>query len=406
MSHGEEFTLDRRFLLRGIAAAGAVSALTLALTATPGVAADATGVASAYQIDPKHDGYSAAGVAAPPLTEKWRRDLGGTVSYPVVSGHKAFVTAPAADGSYGTSLYAIDTRTGKDAWGPIPLGGTYFWSALTLGGGNVYALTYDGQLTAFAAGTGAQLWQTDLPGQYAFTSPPTFRAGMVYTGGAGSGGTVYAVNATTGAVVWTASVENGDDSSPAVTADGVYVTYACEQDYRFDPATGATTWHHSTGCEGGGGKTPVVAAGGLWVRESFDGPPVLNLNTGKVKTRFGSYGMPAPAFSGHTGFFVVGGVLHAADAATPDQAIWTFTGDGSPLTSAPIVVNGYVYVGSQSGEIYAVDPATGQAVWSANTGSAILGPDEQNVSAPLTGLSAGQGVLLVPASDSLVAYGA
>jgi hypothetical protein len=63
-------------------------------------------------------------------------------------------------------------------------------------------------------------------------------------------------------VTWTAGVANGDDSSPAVT-DGIYVSDACEQSYRFDPATGATRWVHSTGCEGGGGKTPVIAAGGI-----------------------------------------------------------------------------------------------------------------------------------------------
>jgi outer membrane protein assembly factor BamB len=397
--------VNRRAWLRGIVTAAAASTLTLTIAAAPGQAADATGVAVAYQINAEHNGLSAAGVAAPPLTEKWRRDLGQAVSYPVIADHKAFVTVRTSD-DYGTALFAIDTRTGEDVWGPIDLGGTYYWSALTLGAGRVYAINADGRLAAFAIQTGRQLWQTDLPGQWSFSSAPTFRAGMVYTGGAGSGGTVYAVDAETGSVVWTASVANGDQSSPAVTATGVYVSYACEQSYRFDPATGATRWVHSTGCSGGGGKTPVVAAGGLWVRESFDGSlPVLALNNGRVKTRFGSRGMPAPAFSGQTGFFVVGGELHAADAATPDEPIWTFAGDGGQLRSAPIVVNGFVYVGSQSGTIYAVDPATGQAVWSADTGAEITAPDEHNFSSPLTGLAAGQDVLLVPASGRLVAYG-
>jgi outer membrane protein assembly factor BamB len=183
--------LDKRFMLRSCVAAAAASTLVLGFTATPGQAADDTGVAVTYQIDARHDGHSAAGVAAPPLTEKWRRDLGQAVSYPVIADHTAFVTVRTGDG-YGTSLYAIDTRTGQDVWGPVALGGTYYWSALTLGAGRVYAITYDGRLTAFAIGTGKQLWQTDLPGQYAFSSAPTFHAGMVYTGGAGSGGTVYA----------------------------------------------------------------------------------------------------------------------------------------------------------------------------------------------------------------------
>ena len=58
----------------------------------PAEAADATGVATAYQINARHDGNSAAGVAAPPLTEKWHRDLGRVVSYPVIANNRAFVT--------------------------------------------------------------------------------------------------------------------------------------------------------------------------------------------------------------------------------------------------------------------------------------------------------------------------
>jgi hypothetical protein len=55
--------------------------------------------------------------------------------------------------------------------------------------------------------------------------------------------------------------------------------------------------------------------------------------------------------------------------------------------------------------IYGLSRAKGHVVWSANTGSPIDGPDEQNVSSPLTGLGAGEGLLVVPASDQLVAYG-
>jgi len=46
-----------------------------------------------------------------------------------------------------------------------------------------------------------------LPGQYAFSSPPTAEGGFVYVGGAGDGGTVYAVDEKNGAVVWTENVE-------------------------------------------------------------------------------------------------------------------------------------------------------------------------------------------------------
>ena len=82
-------------------------------------------------------------------------------------------------------------------------------------------------MTAWDAATGARAWSRNLDGQYSFSSPPTAFGGSVCVGGAGSGGTVYAVDGATGALRWTASVENGDDSSPVVTDDAVYVSYAC-----------------------------------------------------------------------------------------------------------------------------------------------------------------------------------
>lgn len=82
---------------------------------------------------------------------------------------------------------------------------------------------------------------------------------------------------------------------------------------------------------------------------------------------------------------------------------WSFGGDGQ-LTTAPIVLNGYVYVGSGNGNLYAVNAATGQQAWTANVGAAIPAPDEQNVSQPLTGMAAAQGLFVVPAGTTLVAY--
>ncbi|MFM9662742.1 outer membrane protein assembly factor BamB family protein, partial [Streptomyces scabiei] len=83
---------------------------------------------------------------------------------------------------------------------------------------------------------------------------------------------------------------------------------------------------------------------------------------------------------------------------------WTFEGDGQ-ISTAPIVVNGYVYVGSRSGQLWALNGATGQSVWSTDVGAPIEEPDEHNVSQPLTGLGAGGGLVVVPATSLLVAYG-
>jgi hypothetical protein len=66
-------------------------------------------------------------------------------------------------------------------------------------------------------------------------------------------------------------------------------------------------------------------------------------------------------------------------------------------------VNGFVYVGSVSGKLYAVDENTGTSVWTGNVGAQVNHPDE-NSGSPLTGLGAGEGLIVVPASSLIVAY--
>ena len=116
-----------------------------------------------------------------------------------------------------------------------------------------------------------------------------------------------------------------------------------------------------------------------------------------------------PAFSGDKGFFLNGphsfgtfGVLEARDVNT-NSVLWTFAGDGF-LQSAVLVVNNYVYVGSSQGKLYAVDATSGQQVWVTTAGTSIPLVDEQNVSQPLTSFAAGEGMLVVPTSATLVAY--
>lgn len=392
-------------LRRTIAVLFGVALSVLALVTPVSAQPIQTGVSTTYQINARHDGSLVdTAVGAPPLSQKWSRDLGGNVSYPIVAGGHVFATAASPNG-YGTILYAIDAATGQNAWAPVDLGGTYWWSALAYGGGRLYAQNYDGVLTAFNPASGKEIWTVTLPGQSSFTSPPTFAGGVVYTGGAGSGGTLYAVDAASGAVLWTQPVANGDNSSPAVSANGVYVSYACEQTYAFAPKSGNLIWHHETDCSGGGGRTPVLADGGVWVRDDAGMvPSVLNAADGTVRGTYEAAGWsPAPAFDGRQGYFVDDGVLQERHSRTLATR-WKFEGDGQ-ISTAPIVVNGYVYVGSRSGQLWALNGATGQSVWSTDVGASINEPDEHNVSEPLTGLGAGGGLVVVPATNLLVAYG-
>lgn len=356
-----------------------------------------------FQINETHTGSTSVDHLIPPLKVRWTVNFGQSISYPLIADGRVFVTVN--NGTFsGTTLFALDATNGAVIWS-FPLGGTFRFSASCYENGRVFSVNDDGLLRAFDAATGNQAWSVQLPGQYSFSSAPSVYQGVVYVGGAGSGGTVYAVSAATGAVLWTASVANGDSSSPAVTSDGVYVSYSCPNVYKLNPATGALIWHYAPGCSGGGGKTPALYNGRLYVRDFTDS--IFDSQTGTIIGNFNAKN--TPAFSGNRGFFLDGphffgspGTLRARDVDT-NTVLWSFAGDGS-LQSAVLAVNNYVYVGSSTGKLYAVNAATGQQVWVTTAGSSIPYVDEQNVSQPLTSFAAGEGLLVVPTSTTLVAY--
>jgi outer membrane protein assembly factor BamB len=356
----------------------------------------------AWQNNPTHDGFDPASHLVTPLTLKWSRDLRAngvtSISYPLIAQGLVFVTTT----GQVNAIMALDEHTGTTIWSAnIP--GTYGFVNATYDSGKVFVVNFDGLMKAFDAATGTLLWSVDLPNQYAFTSPPTAANGIVFTGGAGSGGTLYAVDETNGAVLWTMGVANGDHSSPAVILGSVFVSYACPQAYAFNAVTGQELWYRSSCCSGGGGKTPVVHAAQVYVRDSYCTPQtnglVLNANTGTLIRGFNSD--RPPAFFGNIALFLQNGTLRGVNAQN-GQVLWSFAGDGS-LTSAPLVVNQTIYIGSSSGTLYGLN-TSGQQIWSTNVGAAIPAPDEQNA-VLTTGLGAGDRLLIVPTESTLAAYG-
>jgi outer membrane protein assembly factor BamB len=365
-----------------------------------------------YQINPAHTGAIQLSGFKPPLAVQWSVNLGAPVSYPLVADGMVFVLTGPNNASQ-VNLYALNATTGATVWGPVEIPeGAYWWAAAAYANGTVFVVPDEsnpfgeGAMLAFDATTGSQLWSVTLEGQYLFNSAPVAVGDLVYTGGAGSGGTVYAVAQSTGKTVWTAGVENGNASSPAVSSSGVYVSYVCPQAYDFNPKTGKQIWHYSGPCEGGGGDTPVLYVGSLYVRDSMitgaDGA-ILNATSGAVTGSFNSNF--APAFLGTTAFYTESGTLTAVDIST-GATIWTASPTvGDSYASPPIVVNRGVYIGTAEGYLEGYDTANGKQVASINLGAAVSAYETDNYSNPLSGLGAGNGLIIVPATNLVVAVG-
>jgi outer membrane protein assembly factor BamB len=355
-----------------------------------------------WQNNVQHDGNDPGSSLSPPLVLKWKKNLAPLgitlISYPLIAQGRIIVTT--TGDNFSNSVFAFNAANGQQLW-TLNIPGTYGFLNAAYDADKVFVINFDGLLRALDAATGALRWSVQLPGQYAFTSPPTAVNGVVFVGGAGTGGTLYAVDENNGNVMWTSSVENGDHSSPAVNDGRVFVSYACPQAYAFATTSGQQLWHYSGPCEGGGGKTPVIHLGKVYVRDSFFDSTnglVLNADTG---ARLGNFASDTPpAFTGNLGVYLQSETLRGINISN-GQVLWSFAGNGD-LTSAPLIVNQTIYIGSSSGLLYGLD-LQGHQSWSTQVGAAIPAPDEQNAFLT-TGLGAGNGLLAVPAGSILAVY--
>ena len=345
--------------------------------------------ATAYQINVGHSGNIAFTTPlTTPLKRQWSVNLGGTVSYPLIADGRVFVVVN------NNLLFALDLATGTTDWEKEFTGG---WNAIAYDDGSLFDVDSGGQLSAYKAASGKPVWTVPLPDQYSFSSPPTAQSGMVFTGGAGDGGTVYGVDEKTGHVVWTQEVENGDNSSPALGDGGVFVSYPCQY-YGFAPSTGDPLWHFNGPCEGGGGETPVYFGGKVYVLDPITGNYVLDAKTGKSLGTFAGGAPPTLFTASNKRSYVLsisdcdgGCTLFSSDTVTGNVA-WTFKGDGD-LQVSPIVVNGLVVIGSSAGKLYVLDGLTGKQLWSGKLPAGVQ-----------KSMAAGQGTIVVPSGSTLSAF--
>ena len=346
--------------------------------------------AVSYQINNGHTGSVTFQSASLPTAASWSVNIGGTPSYAIIVGQRVYVMA---NDNGNSQLFALNATTGATVWGPIAFSGlaglTYDAGALFINSGN-YIST--GILSALDAATGNQKWSATINGEFATQSPPVAAQGLVYVL---EDGELTAFDETSGAQIWE-QYPSGTNGSVAVTVDGVYASAPCTA-VDFQPATGSVIWTHNTGCEGGGGETPVVAAGrayapigGLYFGNVYDP------EAGTVLDAF-NYSAP-PAISATHAYTLFNSTLQGVTLSN-NQVDWSFAGDAMLVTS-PIVVNNYVFVGSTSGNLYGLDATTGTLLWTQNLGAAIPGFEQQSYS----GLSAGDGLLIVPAGNTVTAY--
>lgn len=374
-------------------AGGSASAGNVVITSTP-----ASKDAVAFQIDPQHSGATGFNAMSLPAGPAWSVDVGGAASFALIAAGKVFVTSRQVGGG---ALIALDQATGATVWGPIDIAGT-----LNVAYDNGRVFVSNGvALQAYDAQSGALSWTAAAPAGSSFAALAA-ADGMVFVGGEnGTGMTAYLQS--NGFIAWQ-QLLGQTNTNPTVTLDGLYVGDIGYTD-DLDPYTGDLLWQNQGGPSGGHNVISAAVNGILYSGNTLevgtDSGTEFDAESGVVLAGFNAY-FPA-AIGTRTGYFLTGnaisgGTLSAVDLAS-GTVLWTFTGDGQ-LQISPILVGPYVFIASTAGNLYALDATSGSILWQQNTGGSITASPGWNGGVPLSGLSAGDGLLVVPVGTKVTAY--
>ncbi|HEY4936707.1 MAG TPA: PQQ-binding-like beta-propeller repeat protein, partial [Puia sp.] len=268
-------------------------------------------------------------------------------------------------GSTDQRLYAIDPLTGIKYWGFLSQGAIL--TSPTVGIDGIYIASYSGYIYGVNM-NGSKKWSALPSGISLIFSSPAYNNGIVYIGGQDNN--LYAFDAESGAMRWSAATGDTINSSPAISNGIVYVGSSDRNLYAFDAATGSFKWKNATGDSIL--SSPTISNGIVYVG-SFDGKLyAFDALTGVIKwsTPTGGRIQSSPAVSNgvvYAGSF--DGKLYAFDAVT-GTVKWS-TATGGRVMSSPTVSNGVVYAGCYDNKLYAFFESTGAIKWTAETGGQI-----------------------------------
>jgi outer membrane protein assembly factor BamB len=291
------------------------------------------------------------GTQIPVLPESYGLDVAVDAPAVTVPAASALAAWPQVFGGPAHAPGNAAAPTGlKTAWtAGIGEGGGYrqpLQASPIMAEGKVFAMDANGNVSAFSASSGAQLWKTYTRPKH--TSVANIGGGIGYDSGTVYASTGYSellsIDAGAGKIKWRQELDFPARSAPTIAGGIVAVVTQNDLLLTFDAAAGTAGWR--------------------FVGKVTDSPTSVAV-TG------------APAFD--SGIFVAGfssGTLAALDAAsgTPiwEQSFASSFGQASPLdfsdiVAAPVIAGGVVYAIGLGKTMLAIDLRSGAKVWERDT---------------------------------------
>jgi outer membrane protein assembly factor BamB len=280
-------------------------------------------------------GAAMCAVEAPDQVLKWKARIpSGTITYSSAAVAGGLVYAGT---NTSGAVYAFDTKTGTIRW-MFQTAGHNVQAGPSVAGGVVYVGGDDQNLYALDAATGAKLWSFN--GGTPILSAPAVVNGVVYLGA----GALYALNASDGRQLWSGlATAAGVSASPAVSGGRVFVG-------AYTPGVRGTPNFYAFNSAGCG----AAFCSPLWSTVVGLPPPAVGELDGiqsSAAVDQGSVYVGAPdgkvyALDPSNGAVRWAGLTHGSQ-------ITSLQPNPTPIESSPAVANGVVYVSSFDGYLYA-----------------------------------------------------
>jgi len=281
----------------------------------------------------------------------WERNLGQTYAYtcsPTVANGIVYVTMTTSTAS---TVYALDGLTGDTIWAAD----SYYYSArnvMSYADGLVFADTWNNEIVAHDALIGTIEW--------------VYNAGAYPVGGATvTGGVLYhallnmntgnssfiALDESSGALLWSRTMDNIAVGPPLYAQGNVYIGTYSGTMYALDAADGSVVWNHSsygiidfgTPAYDGAAIYYCDLAGSMFALDATDGSVIWSVGVG-------SGASSAPAYA--NGYLYIAswdGNLYTVDSF--DGTVVDSDYIGPQSTSSPAVSDGWIWVEANDGTV-------------------------------------------------------
>jgi len=335
----------------------------------------------AFRKNETRSGY-AREVASPPLIHQWNsyeklsKTLGSIVSSPAVADGKVFI------GTRDGKIYCFDAFTGEKIW-EYQTGG-WVDSSPSVYQGTVYVGSRDGKLYALDVSTPVAKWTYSAGG--AILSSPIVVDGYLYFAVGYPEKKVVCLNAQNREVKWTYQTGGYVYSSPAIEGNNLYIGANDGKFYCLNISNGELVWSKQTygsiyfsamtigddvvyGIPGD--DEPYLYAFNLqdeqikWKTKLLNSGPVYvsSIVLGEDKIFVGCGAEPHYIFA-----------LNKNDGSLLwKEPVTVGNASASGICSSPALVDVVLYVGSaEEGDLYALDASSGTFIWWEDLGSEIV----------------------------------